>query len=369
MNGGGPASGRITAVDGLRGISILGVIVGHLVINRYGTAPYADYPGPALVGASWGVELFFVISGFIITRLALAEYRATGDFSVRAFYIRRIFRILPPFYLYLATIVVLGACGVVGESLSTVLPAATFTCNFPDNGCLWFTRHAWTLSYEEQFYLAFPFLFFCFKARYGKVIVYLAAGLLLFPFVQNLLHLNGLWHLAGHFTANFSFICVGGLLAAHNKTFEALATSRYAPAIWCLVVAFLIVFFYLDSNYFLTLNAKWTYRFGNLLFPFCFAWIVGHAARGNRIMSRLLDNFAIQFLGTISYSLYLWQQFFSGAPLHYLKYGWPMAFPLMFVVATFSYYCIERPFIRLGRRIIALRSAQRPLAVPVKRPT
>ena len=353
----------------MRGISILGVIVGHLVINRYGTAPYSDYPNPALVMASWGVELFFVISGFIITRLALTEYRATADFSVRAFYIRRIFRILPPFYLYLAIIVILGNLGIVGESLSTVRPAATFTCNFPDNQCLWFTRHAWTLAYEEQFYLVFPFLFFLFKARYRKFIIYLAACLLLFPFIQNLFHLNGLWHVAGHFTANFSFICVGGLLAAHGEAFETLATGRYARWIWCFVVAFLVVFFYLDSTYFLTLHAKWTYPVGNLLFPFCFAWIVGNAARGNRIMSRVLDNFAIQFLGTISYSLYIWEQFFTGAPLYYLKYGWAMAFPLMFVVATISYYGIERPFIGLGRRIVNFRAGSRQLALPLKRPT
>jgi peptidoglycan/LPS O-acetylase OafA/YrhL len=104
--------------------------------------------------------------------------------------------------------------------------------------------------------------------------------------------------------------------------------------------------------------------------PLCFAWIVGTAAmlEGGKFF-RLLNNPVLQFTGMISYSLYIWQQFFSGAAEHYSQNSWWTSFPLMFVVATLSYYCIERPSIRLGRRILAVGAANRPPALALKRPT
>jgi peptidoglycan/LPS O-acetylase OafA/YrhL len=86
---------RIVEIDGLRGVSILMVLIGHLVSWRY-----AEYFSTLAVqiGAflsNLGVELFFVISGFVITHLSLAEYRI-GTFSIKHFYLRRAIRIIPP---------------------------------------------------------------------------------------------------------------------------------------------------------------------------------------------------------------------------------------------------------------------------------
>src|ERR1035438_1550128 len=95
------STSRIPQLDGWRGVSIVLVITGHLLNIRYSsyTSSGAEFP---VVGhlATWGVDIFFVISGFIITKLALAEKRLSGHFSVRGFYIRRCFRIIPPFFLY-----------------------------------------------------------------------------------------------------------------------------------------------------------------------------------------------------------------------------------------------------------------------------
>jgi peptidoglycan/LPS O-acetylase OafA/YrhL len=360
MNERGRGTGRITALDGLRGISIILVIIGHLAMNRYGSPPYPDYPNVFLVFASWGVELFFVISGFIITKIALTEYQSTDTFSITSFYVRRLFRIVPPFYLYLLVILSLAGAGAIVEPRSSILQSATFTCNVTDSGCQWFTRHTWTLSYEEQFYVVFPFIFYFFRRKFSRFIIYLSAFLLLLPTVQNLLHLNGAWHVAALLAPKFSFIAVGSLIASHGGSFRRLATGRYAAAIWCVVVILLGISMVLNANFY-PIQMKWSYRIGNILLPLCFAWIVGTAAllEGGKLF-RLLNNPVLQFIGMISYSLYIWQQFFTGAPMYYSQNSWLLDFPMMFVVATLSYYFIERSSIRLGRRIIAVRAAGRP---------
>jgi peptidoglycan/LPS O-acetylase OafA/YrhL len=126
---------------------------------------------------------------------------------------------------------------------------------------------------------------------------------------------------------------------------------------------------YLNSSFYLPLQAKWTYRLGVAVLPFCFAWIVGQAAREIGIVVRLLSNPVLQFIGTISYSLYIWQQFFTGAWMYYHVDSWLLSFPMMFVVATVSYYGLERPCIKLGRRIINFGAGARPIALPANRPS
>jgi len=79
---------RIAQLDGWRGISILFVVVGHLISTHYNTTHNPDDPSVANVLSGWGVSIFFVISGLIITKLALREYDQTGRFSVRNFYTR-----------------------------------------------------------------------------------------------------------------------------------------------------------------------------------------------------------------------------------------------------------------------------------------
>jgi peptidoglycan/LPS O-acetylase OafA/YrhL len=161
-----PVNHRITALDGLRGISISFVVIGHLINHRYGP-PNGD-PSSSVTGvlSLWGVALFFVISGFIITRLALSEYKTKGRFHIGAFYIRRFFRIIPPFYTYLAFLVVLSGSGFIQQGWHGIARAAAFSCNVPGQYCGWFPGHSWTLAYEEQFYLTFPILFYAAPFRW-----------------------------------------------------------------------------------------------------------------------------------------------------------------------------------------------------------
>jgi peptidoglycan/LPS O-acetylase OafA/YrhL len=144
-------TGKFASLDGLRAVSILAVIWHHTV---------SPLPGWPITGRGFlGVDLFFIISGFLIVTLLLRERARTGGISLRDFYVRRVLRIFPPYFLML---LVVGAAAVLkpgdGSALNLrELPyAALFASNLvPMHGILAIT---WSLATEEQFYLLVPAL-------------------------------------------------------------------------------------------------------------------------------------------------------------------------------------------------------------------
>nr|WP_249732251.1 acyltransferase [Roseococcus sp. SDR] len=161
----------LPALDGLRAVSILIVIVSHAGFGR-------------LVPGGLGVTLFFAISGFIITRLLLAEWEARGRIAVGAFYGRRALRLLPALLAYLAcvalTFLALGLPFVLAEWLAALFYTANLHAlwqGFPDHPAL--APHPfsilWSLAVEAHFYLIFP-LILAALARRGWFLPALALG-------------------------------------------------------------------------------------------------------------------------------------------------------------------------------------------------
>lgn len=137
-------SPRIRTLDGLRALSISLVILGHLAGNPRIPPRLAD----AMDFANFGVRVFFVISGFLITMLLLKEEAKTGTISLRNFYIRRVFRIFPAFYAYFAVIAVCSLAGYIVVNHSDLLAAAFYVMNFRFHPS-WYLGHLWSLSVEE----------------------------------------------------------------------------------------------------------------------------------------------------------------------------------------------------------------------------
>ena len=154
--------GRIPSLDGLRAISILLVVVGHAI------SPKAFPTLFTMFGhlGNYGVRIFFLISGFLITTLLLKEHDRTGHISLKNFYIRRSLRIFPAFYLYVATIVVLSSLGMVVLYQGDLLHTLTYTMNYHMKRS-WYLNHIWSLSVEEQFYLLWPAVVLLAKPRGG----------------------------------------------------------------------------------------------------------------------------------------------------------------------------------------------------------
>src|SRR4051812_354276 len=154
--------GYIPTLDGWRAIAILGVMAshaGHSYSEAYGRESFFD----RIAAGTHGVNLFFAISGLLITSRLLEEWDNTGSVSLRRFYTRRAFRILPPALLYLACVALLGVFGFLPMVREEFLAATLFFRNYlpvilGPNGAGFFTSHYWSLGVEEHFYLFWPAL-------------------------------------------------------------------------------------------------------------------------------------------------------------------------------------------------------------------
>lgn len=157
---------HIKALDGVRGIAILMVLVFH-----FGAFHPNGFLQRALSGGikfGWcGVDLFFCLSGFLITGILLRTVADAGYF--RLFYARRVLRIFPAYYVYVALTVMLVIAGhrfgyFNQMTTHSQIWAWLYLSNWRDPG-LPYTAHLWSLSIEEQFYLAWPLLIFTFRRR------------------------------------------------------------------------------------------------------------------------------------------------------------------------------------------------------------
>jgi len=138
---------RIPSLDGVRAISITLVVMCHLANWKHISLPF-----PTIYG-SLGVRIFFVLSGFLITKLLLREHERTETISLRDFYIRRAYRIFPAAAVYLLVITIIYWHQLRWYSIAASALYVMNMQSYPP----WMLGHLWSLSIEEQFYLLWPF--------------------------------------------------------------------------------------------------------------------------------------------------------------------------------------------------------------------
>lgn len=166
----------IPTLDGWRAIAIMLVLGAHAVpmlINS--ETRIGGLLAKVLSHAGFGVDVFFALSGFLICTLLLQERANRGAISLRSFYIRRVFRIIPPIILYLIVLYVLREIELLPmitlQELSAVL---LFIRNNTDGS--WYTGHFWSLAVEEHFYFLIPWLLLI---RSNRILTYIFFGLII----------------------------------------------------------------------------------------------------------------------------------------------------------------------------------------------
>jgi peptidoglycan/LPS O-acetylase OafA/YrhL len=342
---------RNARIDGWRGVSIALVVVGHALRYRLGAAPTPYEPALAAM-AALGVDVFFLISGFLITSILLAEERGQGRIHIAAFYLRRAFRILPAFAAMLAAAVLMGRYGLIDLPEGAAWRSGLFVCNFSGASCSWWLAHTWSLSVEEQFYWVWPAMFLL-PAEPRKMC--LMAMVVCLPVGALYIHAS---------LASFEFIAVGAAVALFDEIaplLRRLATTRLYPAAFVAALGAAL----------LAEMPGWR-EIGRLSLPPLLALVVFGALSGSGWVARLISWRPAQKVGIVSYSLYLWQQF-SLAPLQWV--GTPTGaglflrehagFTVAFApVAVASYYVLERPLIAVGRRLSSALIARRAAAQP-----
>jgi peptidoglycan/LPS O-acetylase OafA/YrhL len=360
--------GRVPCLDGLRGISILLVLLAHAARTH-------GFSSPALVRAvarygSIGVDVFFVLSGFLITLLLLRELERTRTVSLKGFYWRRALRILPAYVAFVLVVFGISRLGLAHLQGRDWVGALTYTVNFLEKP-RWEIGHVWSLSIEEQFYLFWPALLLLLgqsrarRVALGYLWVAPALRIAIWAFDRPHLRMVDAWT----FTRMDSIAigCVLALSAAEppfRKRFQV--TDRSAPALTALAVGVLIASLVAGQRALYSIALGYSV---NAVAIAAIIWIC--ISRERNPVARFLHWPPLVILGTASYSLYLWQQLFLNPHNSGWACRWPVNLCFAVLAAGVSHLLIERPFLRLKERrsaspapdrmaLAALHAAQEP---------
>ncbi len=350
--------GRVEALDGVRGLAVLLVVASHLQPYLLPPSELGRRVGAALRGGWIGVDLFFVLSGFLITTLLLEERTSHGRVQLGAFYGRRAVRLLPALYVvlaaYLSYTLVFGLAWP--PAVRTVECALLYVNNWQT---AWFPStvarpiaHLWSLSIEEQFYLVWPAILILFVAPrrrwtgaavIGGAIVSLVAyraylgmpgGDWLRPFVGTDTRADAL--LAG---ALLSWLRVHGLLPRRGAGAIAWAGTAGLVALFC----------YADPT-----SPFWPRGGFTLIAAGVVAILLG-VLDGSWAGVRFFELAPLRLLGRVSYGLYLWHHFVFWAIIDHpgslpLLARLAFALGLTAALTAASWLLVERRAQRLRRR-------------------
>ncbi len=284
-----------------------------------------------------GVLIFFSISGFVICMGLNSEKTKTGKVCLSAFCTRRFFRIVPPLWLYLMGSLLLGNINELQAFTS-----AAFLCNFAffiDN-CPWFIGHTWSLAYEEQFYLCFPFLFLWIWQGNKETRIFMAMLILIASALALIYLKQPSW---ADYCTYFLFLLTGCFTALLPKNVMQKLRNLSFP-MWFLAVSLLACAISLlknEQDMFLKI----------LVYPFLVQIIVFGTPTHFAWVKRFFENASLSYLGRISYSVYLWQQI---ATAYYLNTNWWQTLSylvLVFIFSAVSFRYFEMPLQRVGTRL------------------
>ena len=364
------SAGYLPGLDGLRALAILGVLVTHDLpwsIAGHSNAVWKGFGG-------WGVQLFFAISGVLICWRLLEDEQRIGHIRLGSFYVRRLFRIQPAAFCYLAAVAGLFISGVIKSNWHFWFAAGFSYINFvvterTPPGAAAFLGHFWTLAVEEHFYILLSLFLFLFRER--RILLLFLALVVLFA-AQN----HGMQY--GEFSGVTSprrtywiiqFLLVPACLTmiVRIPAIHSWVSRYFKPSVAVLVTFLAMLANQLNENarvltqgwapfsptlFFIVNRNVIFYGFGLL--------VIAVMLSPQSLTTRALEFSPLRFVGRLSYSIYLWHiLFFIPVYLPDLVHssilnglsGRPWKYVATAVTALLSYYLIEKPLIRLGHRL------------------
>ena len=349
-------------IDSLRTISVFAVIIYHANFVLFGHTLFQ--------GGFIGVDIFFVISGYLITTLILKEIYKTNQFSFKYFYERRIRRILPVLLFVAIVTPIISYFILLPDSLidfgKSILSIIFFSSNFyfnytgnvygQENSLLKPLLHTWSLSVEEQFYILFPiFLIIVIKfvRKHLLTVLFLSFLIsLLFSEYCSRFHpgtsfyqlpFRGFELLIGSLLSYFELNNGGG----SRKSYSIL--NQICPSLGIV----LILYSFLSFNFTKILHPSFI-----TLIPLIGVSLIIWFSKKGELIAEILSSKIFVFFGLISYSLYLWH-YPIFAFLRYIDIFnnsiWIklLSILLTIILSIFSYYLIERPF--RNKNIISIK--------------
>ena len=355
----------LPSIDSLRALAVLAVIIYHVDVNY-------------LPGGFLGVDLFFVLSGYLISSLIIKEFRKTGTVNLYNFYIRRARRLLPAVYFMITVglvVMVLFNEVLLRKSHLDAIFGYIYSSNwwyifhkldyFDSFGAQSPFKHLWSLAIEEQFYMIFPLLFLLVNGKkkskdgtykLNKNFLYVVLGLILVSLIAHILlfDINNISRIYfGTDTRAFSLLVgvVGAILYPMERLHSKVRPQQNMiySVVSLVSIATLITVMVYTSEY-----NTWLYRGGFLLVAILGLIVIISSGKQHTLMSKLLSFKPVVFIGKISYSLYLWHFPILVLTTPVSEIGNPniifviLRVILTFVLATASYMFVETPIRKLG---------------------
>lgn len=319
-------------IDGLRAIAVLAVILFH-----FGYLP----------NGYLGVDIFFVISGYLITKIVYNE-AVNNRFSIINFYLRRIRRIIPLVLFTTLTALIIGLFVMLPDDLENLCQSVFATNFFANNILLLITTgnywdivneykplmHTWSLGIEEQFYLIYPIIFLFLNGKRSRFILPLLILLTIISLILFILPIN---EASKFYSIQFRFfeLSLGGIGSILFK--DKIMNARYTISLLFIVLIILVF------NFNFNLNVKL------LLIVISSVGLLISGVGKNKFSSFFLENKLMVGIGKISFSLYMWHQIVLAYTRYFIidRIGVQeslIIFIIILILSVFSYFTIEQTF-------------------------
>lgn len=345
---------QIPSLDGIRAASFMVVFLAHAGLG-------------AIVPGYFGLTLFFFLSGYLITTLMRIEFDRTGTVSLRQFYLRRVLRIFPPFYLVLVAAWLLTAAGFFHDAALTRQGMLSQALHFTNYYIIWHgwwdgfapgTWVYWSLAVEEHFYLFFPLLYLLLRRRFstgrqqGLALLCVCALILAWRCV--LIFGLGVPKDRTYVATDtrIDSILFGCMMAVwRNPVLDRRSIDeRRLARLWLPLGVGLVVLSIVVRVHWFDQTLRYTLQ-GVGLLPFFTAAICWH----DRGPFRLLNVAPVRYVGLVSYSLYLMHTVTLTAVDEWVPWSTPLrgvlALALLIGMATLIYRWIEKPCARVRKRL------------------
>ncbi|HXU25867.1 MAG TPA: acyltransferase [Bacteroidia bacterium] len=359
--------GYFKGMDVLRFICATGVIFHHapLMLNEKGVATHAEtinhYSG------EFFLDVFFIISGFLISMILMKEYES-HTFSVKNFFMRRIIRIWPLYFLAVLVKILLipiNKSELPWELIKhNLLYALTFTINFQllfDTVVKSYTI-LWSICIEEHIYLILPFLLFLFKAKF-KILTFflLVVGLISWLYFGNVTSSSG--YRVSYFVSTSYFYYFGmGTLLACIKT-GSLPGINFEKTVFKPLVQIVVMFVFFGYVF----NGWGNHsEISTLIINGAFGLYIAWASTTEEFIFNLKPNLS-RYIGNISYGMYITHiilinftiKFFTKKHIAFSEFTWGWCLPIMATIlciglSTLLYYYFEKPILKFKKKFTSV---------------